>query len=222
MKIRQAKPAFPLKVLLVDDHSIIIEGVRSLLSQQAPFPISLSYCSPKLRDILDSHRSNQFDIAIFNIVDDKHHHLQLLTELRHLHSELKLAIYCSYNQLETRLSKLSIEAILDPFSDVDEFLEALSSIRRGRRFISSSFSSKKKERNGGKKASNAFLTKNHITPREIEVLKLIGKAHNTKEIAKVLFISDQTVSVHRKNIMRKLGVKNTASLVRLAVEQQLI
>ncbi|MCL4109269.1 UNVERIFIED_CONTAM: hypothetical protein GTU68_063037 [Idotea baltica] len=57
---------------------------------------------------------------------------------------------------------------------------------------------------------------NDLTKREHQILKLITQAFSNKEIAQELFISDQTVSVHRKNIMRKLGVSNTVSLVRAA------
>ncbi|MDH3652585.1 MAG: LuxR C-terminal-related transcriptional regulator, partial [Saprospiraceae bacterium] len=61
-----------------------------------------------------------------------------------------------------------------------------------------------------------FSVKHHLTKREHEILQLITQAFSNKEIAQKLFISDQTVSVHRKNIMRKLGVSNTVSLVKAA------
>ena len=56
----------------------------------------------------------------------------------------------------------------------------------------------------------------------MEILHLIAQAMSNKEIAQELFISDQTVGVHRKNIMRKLGVSNTAGLVRVAYDNSLI
>ena len=76
----------------------------------------------------------------------------------------------------------------------------------------------------GKKSiyEDRFVIKQKLTPREQEVLELITEAKNNKEIAKELFISDQTVGVHRKNIMRKLGVKNTINLIKFAFENQLV
>lgn len=62
----------------------------------------------------------------------------------------------------------------------------------------------------------------HITEREKEVLKLICKGLNNKQISSSLFISDQTVAVHRKNLFRKLGVKNSISLIQLALEKKMI
>lgn len=62
----------------------------------------------------------------------------------------------------------------------------------------------------------------HITDREIQVLKLICRGFNNKQISNDLFISDQTVAVHRKNLFRKLGVKNSISLIQLAMEKKMI
>lgn len=67
-----------------------------------------------------------------------------------------------------------------------------------------------------------FMIKRRLTKREQEILKLITQAKNNKEIASELFISDQTVGVHRKNIMRKLGVRNTVNLIKFTFENQLI
>lgn len=65
-------------------------------------------------------------------------------------------------------------------------------------------------------------TKILITPREYEVLQLIAYEHSTKQIAAKLFVSYETISTHRQNLMRKLDVKNTAGLVRAAFEQGLL
>lgn len=61
-----------------------------------------------------------------------------------------------------------------------------------------------------------------ITSREREVLTLIAYEHTAKEIANMLYVSYETVNSHRKNIIQKLGVKNTAGMVRVAVERQLL
>lgn len=59
---------------------------------------------------------------------------------------------------------------------------------------------------------------NRISKRELEILRLVAFEHNTKEIAQRLFISDHTVITHRKNLLLKMGVKNTAGLVRRGFE----
>ena len=72
------------------------------------------------------------------------------------------------------------------------------------------------------KFDDKFVKKYNLTKREIEILRLITLALSNKEIAKKLFISDQTVSVHRKNIMRKLQVSNTAALIKMAYDNSLV
>lgn len=67
-----------------------------------------------------------------------------------------------------------------------------------------------------------FIKTHSLTKRELEILKLISQALSNKEIAQALFISVQTVSVHRKNIMRKIGVSNTAGLIKVAYENCLV
>lgn len=68
-----------------------------------------------------------------------------------------------------------------------------------------------------------MLTKQCIlSPREQEVLRLLAHEHTTKEIAKVLFISDHTVISHRKNLMNKLGAKNVAGLIRRGYEERIL
>lgn len=78
---------------------------------------------------------------------------------------------------------------------------------------------------GDEKASkfeDRFMIRRRLTKREQEILRLITQAKNNKEIAGELFISDQTVGVHRKNIMRKLGVRNTVNLIKFTFENQLV
>jgi DNA-binding NarL/FixJ family response regulator len=67
-----------------------------------------------------------------------------------------------------------------------------------------------------------FLLKQKLSRRESEVLKHIVMDKSTKEIAEELYISNQTVSAHRKSIMRKLGANTTANLIKFALENQLV
>ena len=63
---------------------------------------------------------------------------------------------------------------------------------------------------------------NSISPREKEVLRLLAHEHTSKEIANLLFISQHTAITHRKNLLVKMGAKNTAGLIRMAYENQIL
>ena len=68
----------------------------------------------------------------------------------------------------------------------------------------------------------AFTLKQKLTKREQEILELITQGKSNKHIGQELFISFQTVGVHRKNIMKKLGIRNTVSLIKFALENHLV
>jgi DNA-binding NarL/FixJ family response regulator len=104
--------------------------------------------------------------------------------------------------------------------------KGLSDVLRGCQFIS--FEENGDSKKNGKAEVSAkgrdkklIAREFRLTRREFQVLGLIAQALSNKEIAHRLFISDQTVSVHRKNIMRKLGVSNTAGLIKWAFENDL-
>jgi len=71
-------------------------------------------------------------------------------------------------------------------------------------------------------SNEAATVDSALSDREMEILKLIGQALTNKEISELIFISDQTASVHRKNIMRKLGVNSTGALIKMAFENHLV
>ena len=75
--------------------------------------------------------------------------------------------------------------------------------------------------NGDSRYEDDFQLRHNLTKRELEILQLISQAKSNKEIADDLFISDQTVGVHRKNIMRKLSVSSTAGLIKFAMDHDL-
>jgi DNA-binding CsgD family transcriptional regulator len=66
------------------------------------------------------------------------------------------------------------------------------------------------------------MMKKSLTPRELEVVQLISSGFTDREIANMLSISSKTVNTHRKNILRKLSVKNTALLIRYVIENRLV
>jgi DNA-binding NarL/FixJ family response regulator len=113
----------------------------------------------------------------------------------------------------------------------DELEEAMETIWLGNTYLGSGLSAttyQPTDRNttitGSMNLSyeDRFVRQYAVTKRELEVLKLIGKAMSNKEIAATLFISEQTASVHRKNIMRKTGVSNSVSLIKMAYDYHLL
>ena len=111
--------------------------------------------------------------------------------------------------------------------DAGELTSAIREVMRGKTYLGKGLSemvnsTKLMGRPSKETYQDTFPKIHYLTKREAEILNLIAQAMSNKEIAQELFISDQTVSVHRKNIMRKLGVSNTAGLVKIAYDNSLI
>ena len=106
-----------------------------------------------------------------------------------------------------------------------QILQAVSRVMDDKTYISKDIAYHSKDIQLSKTSTlfdDRYARKYRLTKRELQILKLISEANSNKEIAKELFISDQTVSVHRKNIMKKLNVSNTAGLIRVAFKYSLI
>ena len=107
----------------------------------------------------------------------------------------------------------------------EELMLAIEDVMNGKTFVGKGITlTDRPAANGinGPLPENRFARKYGLTRREMEVMRYIGQVMSNKDIAEKLYISDQTVSVHRKNIMRKLGVNNTASLIKIAFENNLV
>lgn len=105
----------------------------------------------------------------------------------------------------------------------DELILAVGELAEGRTFVGHGLAPMQmQQEQGGMGPDTRFARKTGLTRRELEIMKLIGQALTNKEIAEKIYISDQTASVHRKNIMRKLGVNSTGALIKLAFENHLV
>ena len=105
-------------------------------------------------------------------------------------------------------------------TDKKELTEAIKSVIEGKRYLPKKISDILLNDSIGIQNSNYFIPK--LTVREKEILNLIIQEFTTEEIAVKLFVSTKTVESHRSNLIQKLGVKNSAGLVRVAFEKGLI
>src|SRR5690606_34890524 len=158
--------------------------------------------------------------------------LEVLPKIRSKFPELKIIALTMFD--DPKIVKSSFKAGIDGYilkgNSIEEIFEGVDEVMSGNTFMGKGVVLNvlpgEMKNIGRKKEKSAFrdkfLQRYNLTTREIEVLQLISQAFSNKEIAQALFISDQTVSVHRKNIMRKLGVSNTAALLKVAFENDLV
>jgi DNA-binding NarL/FixJ family response regulator len=222
-----------IKIVLADDHQIFIEGLKVVLQRSEEIFCEIIGESTSGGQLLKIMPGLPADLLLLDMNLPDMDGLEVLTHLKELGCKQRVIILSMYD--EPKIVKAAFKAGVDGYilksGNVNELFKAIDTVMKGETFMSFGLSFTDGTRahtrfsQDGKISvsyEDRFIKKFSLTKRELEVLKLIGQALSNKDIAKELYISDQTASVHRKNIMRKLGVSSTASLIKLAFEHNLL
>ncbi|MBL7828060.1 MAG: response regulator transcription factor [Saprospiraceae bacterium] len=209
-----------LDVLVADNHPIFALGLQAALSDpKFDFSIQISGIAVNGLEVQEMLHQNDPDLLLLDLGLPQMDGLQLLPSVKRNHSKTRILVVSG--NLSPKLAEDALEAGADGFmlktGTKDDLFEAISQIIQGNKFVSSTAQ-------GAEPAPDFirdFAQKYNLTAREVEILKHIAQAKDNHEIGAQLYISYQTVSVHRKNIMRKLNVNSTASLIKIAFENKL-
>lgn len=202
------------KIFIVDDHYMIIEGIRSLLQYQKGIEwMGHATNAASCMAFLEQHEP---DVILMDISLPGKTGIDLCLEVKTTYPDAQIIGLSSFNQhsfIQKMIDNGASGYVLKN-ATLEELLKAIETVSRGGTFLSPE--------------AELSLQKNEkslipiITRREKEVLKLIAEGLTNNEIASKLFISATTVDSHRKNLLSKFEVKNTASLIRVASQLQLI
>lgn len=210
---------------------MFITGLRSVLNNHTNPKLDIIAVANDANTLKELLKIHKVDILILELNLPDVDGLTLLPDIRAEYKDLKICVLSNYGQ--TKFVKQAFQNGADGYlsksNDFEDFFKGLEEILEGNTFLGEGLRITPANNFGGIKLDrkpssyeDRFLIKQKLTSREHEVLELITQAKNNKEIAKELYISDQTVGVHRKNIMRKLGVRNTINLIKFAMEHQLV
>lgn len=218
---------------MADDHQIFLEGLKVVLGQSENFQCEIVGEAGTGTAILKLAGQQEADLLLLDMNLPDMDGLEVLACLRAEQTPMRVIILSMYE--EAKIVKAAFKAGVDGYvlksNNVEELYTAIATVMDGETYISNSLSftngagtHSRVMMEGRLKISydDRFLKKFNLTRREMEVMKLVGQALSNKEIASELYISDQTVSVHRKNIMRKLGVSSSACLIKMAFENNLL
>lgn len=222
-----------IKTVIVDPQLMFVQGLKCALKSQSELDleiISTLTDGGNIRQELS--KFEQVDLLILELNLKGEDGLELVPLVRKYFQDLKILICTSYD--DYRYVKEALISGADGYilksNSIEDMLKGISDVMENKRYIAPGLhitppNKKKLDKKAVEPKSrfeDRFIIKRKLTKREHEVLSLIAQAKNNKEIAEQLFISDQTVCVHRKNIMRKLGVRNTVNLIKMALEHQLV
>lgn len=202
-----------IRVFIVDDHPMVVEGIRSMLLQLPEMEVAGH--AMNAASCLGYFVKNTADVVLLDINLPDQSGIEVCKALLKRNPEMKIIALTNLDQLTylQGMKEAGACGYLLKNSAADEIELAIRKVMEG-----------KETWLGRDDVRDSIHDHNRLllTRRELEVLKLIAEGLTNHEIAEKLFVSDSTVDSHRKNLISKLQVKNTAALVRTAIENKLI
>ncbi|MBZ5857701.1 response regulator [Flavihumibacter profundi] len=206
-----------IRVFIVDDHPVVIEGLHSLLQNEkgiewAGHAMNASSC-------LGFFINNTADVLLMDINMPEMDGIELCSVIKNKYPGIFILGLSTFNQgiYIKKMMENGASGYILKNSSRDELLKAIQTVNNGGIYFSGEAGDALKEY---QKSSGPQLPE--LSRREKEILGLIAEGYTNPQIAEKLFLSSFTVDSHRKNLLAKLDVKNTATLIRLAVERKLI
>jgi DNA-binding NarL/FixJ family response regulator len=205
-----------IRLVLADDHLVVREGLRALLEAEPDFEVvGQTGNGSEVAALVDDV---QPDVLVLDLMMPGIGGLDVIREITHRRPGTRIVVLSMHANEAYVLEALShgAGAYVLKQSEAGELVRALREVAAGRRYLSPPLSDR---------ALEAYLRQSEsgvperatLTPREREVLQLVAEGHTSPEIAERLFISPRTVETHRSNLMRKLGLRTPADVVRYAV-----
>ncbi|MDY8135175.1 response regulator transcription factor [Aquimarina sp. 2201CG5-10] len=212
-----------IKLGLIDDHNLFREGIKSLLDKMPDIDLVLEAVSGK--DLLTKLNNVIPDVILLDLEMEDMNGVDATLKLQSLYPDLKIIILTMHKEerMISYLMEVGANGYLLKDTNPVELEEAIRSTYEKGYYFNPYVSQALLKGLKHKSSAPPSLGKDyHLTEREREVLELITKEFTTAQIAEQLFLSIRTIEGHRKNLMSKLGVKNTAGLIIKAVKEKII
>lgn len=214
----------PMKVLVVDDHQLMIEGLKSLLEVEED--IASVAGANSMTEALDFLKSNTIDVILMDINMPGNSGIEATEEIKKLYPSIKVIALTMHDDISiiTKMVKAGASGYILKRTNMNEVIDALRIVNSNGRYLSNNAQQIIMDNIGT--STNVADEKEEIKPslssREIEVLTLIAKEYNNEQIAEKLFISERTVEAHRRNIFIKTKTKSIVGLIKYAISKGLI
>jgi DNA-binding NarL/FixJ family response regulator len=234
-----------VNVLIADDHYLVAKLLMNNLAQETNMKVvGLARDGQETVDML-----KEFDVDVLlldidmPIIDG----MQILRDIRANNDVMKVIMLTNHSEgwIVKKAMQIGANGYLTKFAEADEVRDAINTVLTGETYFcklsfqnlmkkitqpSAKFDKKtsgvesddEEFDNGIVDRSQFHSNFQHLTIREKQVLKMIIEEQTSREISEKLYISSRTVETHRKNILKKLGVKNTVSLIKVVLESDLI
>ncbi|MCF8274912.1 MAG: response regulator transcription factor [Flavobacteriaceae bacterium] len=210
-----------ISIAITDDHLMVVEGLKTMLNNVDNIQIISTYHS--VNDTIEGLQTVVPQVLLLDINLPDGNGIILCKELKEHYKTLKIIALSNFEDVAfiKQIIKNGANGYLLKNTNKTELIDAIIAVTNNQLFLPEKLQRLLLNDSLGKPNNSSFFIPS-LTRREKEVLKLIVKEHTTDEIANQLFITPKTVEAHRSNLIQKLGVKNVAGLVRVAIEKGLI
>ena len=205
-------------LLIVDDHQLIIDGLIGIL--KAEKMIGAIHSATDGEEAIALADSESIDCILMDIAMPKISGYEATRVIKKKHPDIKIIVVSMFADASVviKLLKAGADAFIIKNTGKEEVLRAIEKVMQNEKYVSQELNLNIYQHLS---TNRSRLSDNQLTPRETEIIKYISTGLTNIEIAGKLFLSPSTVDTHRKNILAKLNLKNTAALVRYAVENNL-
>lgn len=211
-----------INLLVIDDHHLFAQGLKSMFLPEDGISVIASTTNGReAPTLLEQHEIHVVIMDISMPIIDGIETMNLIQQEGYDTPVLMLTMHQDIRQIKRALEQNARGYILKDASK-GELIEAIRTVYQGENFFHKKINDQLFEYLRGNKGGTDTDLVNQLSEREIQIIKHLSAGKGGKEVAEVLFISPHTVKTHRRNIMHKLGVKNTAELIRLCLEKGVI
>ena len=211
-------------VVLADSNDLMRAGLRSILSVRTDLPVTSEACNSQ--ELCEQVKSLNPSLVILDFTSEGFT-IDVIPEVRNIKSDIRFIAITPEQNAQTLIDalRLGVNSYVKKNCALDEIVNAVIETSRGNKFFCGQIL---------ETIQKAEIDVNHLdfdplncdpvilSERENEIIKLVAEGNTNGKIAELLFLSNHTVNTHRKNIMAKLGVKNTAGIVMYAVKMNIV
>lgn len=202
-----------ISIIIVDDHPLVLSGFEFILKDTDS--ISLKGSFTRAQEAVDFLKNNVIDVVLMDINMPEISGIDATEYIKKQYPETKVIAISNLNEgsIAMRMLHAGASGYLLKNVSAEELIDGIQRVMDNKRVLSREMSFVLK--------SNIDLVPN-VTQREREVLAMMAQGHTTSKIAEIMFISPLTVETHRRNLLQKFAVSNSASLIHKATEMKFI